>query len=313
MFVLDFSFNCLLNKSKVRKILVAFLLLIAFFVVPKKGRAGDTLLYNNKYSIACHNCYERKYASSLEEALKYTSTLELDIWDSQYFLGKKKCPGTDWFVKHSLFQKGNNNCAGGSLRVCLTEIEEWTRKNPDHEVVTIYIDKKEGWGCNRSGRKPEDLDNLISSIFPKDKIYSPNVVLQENENLRSSVQGCNWPSTKELKGKVIFVITDATLFRKKNKILDAYVNKQKNNALCFVAPLIKKQSEISRPRGLSHQNTANVIFYNLRYKNVGLSSAISSRNFINRVYNSPETLAAISALEKKKVNFIALHNYKLNQ
>lgn len=291
--------------------LVSFLLIAGVFSVPKKGKASDTLFYNNKYSVACHNCYQKKYSSNLEEALSYTSTLELDIWDSKYFIGKKKYTGTDWFVKHSLFQKGNKNCAGGSLRDCLTEIEQWTRKNPDHEVLTIYIDKKEDWGCKRSGRKPEDLDNLISSIFPSSNIYSPKEVLQENDNLRSSVHGCNWPSTNDLKGKVIFVITDATILTRKNKLLNKYLNKQQNNSLCFVAPKIKKRSEIQKPRGLSDINSSNVIFYNLGYKQAGLSSAINSRNYINRVYNSPETLASVTALENRKVNFIALHNYKL--
>jgi len=295
----------------VNTFLVAIFLLACTLFTPQTGKAGDTLFYNNKYSVACHNCYEKKYSSSLEEALEYTSTLELDIWDSKYFIGKKKCSGTDWFVKHSLFQKGNKNCVGGSLRDCLTEIEQWTRKNPEHEVITIYIDKKEDWGSKRSQRKPEDLDNLISAIFPANTIYSPKEVLQENDNLRNSVQGCNWPSTKDLKGKVIFVITDATILTRKNKLLNKYLNRQQNNSLCFVAPLIKKKSEIVRPRGVSFQNTSNVIFYNLGYKHAGLSSAINSKNYINRVYNSPETLATVNALADRKVNFIALHNYRL--
>ena len=292
-------------------LLVCFLFFACICCVSKKGRAGDTLFYNNKYSVACHNCYQKKYSSSLEEALAYTSTLELDIWDAKYFIGKKRSTGSDWFVKHSLFQKGNKNCAGGSLRDCLTEIELWTRKNPDHEVLTIYIDKKQDWGPDRSPRKPQDLDNMISSIFPAVNIYSPKEVLQENDNLRNSVQGCNWPSTEDLRGKIIFVITDATLLTRKNKVLDKYLNEQKNNSLCFVAPLIKKKDEIVRPRGLSHQNSFNVIFYNLGYKHAGLSSAINSRNYINRVYNSPETMATVNALIDRKVNFIALHNYKL--
>jgi hypothetical protein len=291
--------------------LVVFLLLAFICCVPKKVKAGDTLLYNNKYSVACHNCYQKKYSSSLEEALAYTSTLELDIWDSQYFVGKKKCSGNDWFVKHSLFQKGNKNCAGGSLSKCLLEIEQWTRKNPEHEVLTIYIDKKEDWGSEKSQRRPQDLDNLIASIFPSDKIHSPKEVLQENDNLRNSVQGCNWPSTDELKGKIVFVITDATILTRKNRVLNKYLDRQQNNSLCFVAPRIKKKSEIIKPRGLSDENISNVIFYNLGYKHSGLSSAISSSNYINRVYNSPETLASINALADRKVNFIALHNYKL--
>lgn len=291
-------------------VLVSFLLL-AFVCCAPQVKAGDTLFYNNKYSVACHNCYQKKYSSSLEEALAYTSTLELDIWDSQYFLGKKKCSGTDWFVKHSLFQRGNKNCAGGSLRKCLLEIEQWTRKNPEHEVLTIYIDKKEDWGSKKSQRRPQDLDNLISSIFSPDKIYSPKDVLHENDNLRNSVQGSNWPSTKELRGKIIFVITDATILTRKNKLLNKYLDEQQNSSLCFIAPRIKKESEIIKPRGLSTENTPNVIFYNLGYKHSGLSSAISSSNYINRVYNSPETLASVNDLADRKVNFIALHNYKL--
>jgi hypothetical protein len=295
----------------VNTLLASCLLAAIICFAPKKVKAGDTLFYNNKYSVACHNCYQKKYSSSLEEALAYTSTLELDIWDSQYFLGKKKYSGTDWFVKHSLFQKGNKNCVGGSLRKCLQEIEDWTKKNPEHEVLTIYIDKKEDWGSKRSARKPQDLDDLISSIFPAGNIYSPKEVLQENENLRNSVHGCNWPSTEELKGKIIFVITDATILTRKNKLLNKYLSNQQNNSLCFVAPLIKKNREILNPRGLSTKNTPNVIFYNLGYKHSGLSSAINSNNYINRVYNSPETLATVHALANKKVNFIALHNYKL--
>jgi len=292
-------------------ILVPLVLLLAFSCTSNDVKAGDTLFYNNKYSVACHNCYEKKYSSNLEEALSYTTTLELDIWDSRFFIGKRKYTGTDWFVKHSLFQKGNNNCAGGSLRTCLTEIEQWSRKNPEHDVLTIYIDKKEGWGNRKSARKPEDLDSLIASIFPANAIYSPKEVLHENENLRSSVHGCSWPSTQELRGKVIFVITDATILTRKNKLLNKYLNKQQNNSLCFVAPRIKKESEILEPRGMAKCNSSNVVFYNLAYKNSGLSSAISSSNYINRVYNSPETLATVNALENRKVNFIALHNYKL--
>jgi hypothetical protein len=207
-------------------VIIVLLFLHAFCFAPQSGRAADTLLYSNKYSVACHNCYEKKYSSSLEEALEYTSALELDIWDSQYFIGRKKCLGADWFVKHSLFQKGNKNCANGSLRTCLAEIKEWTGKNPNHDVLTIYIDKKEGWGGRKSERKPEDLDNLISSIFPESKIYSPKEVLYDNENLRNSVQTCNWPSTEQLKGKVVFVITDAMLFGRKNKLLNDYLNKR---------------------------------------------------------------------------------------
>ena len=48
---------------------------LSFCFNSKPASAADTLFYNNKYSVACHNCYEKKYSSSLEDALKYTSAL----------------------------------------------------------------------------------------------------------------------------------------------------------------------------------------------------------------------------------------------
>src|SRR5690606_34492962 len=80
----------------------------------------EEIKYNENYSLACHNCYETKYTSEIEEVFSYTNTIELDIWDSEIFYGffNDWCGGKrmekDWYIKHAPYENGNANCFKGS-------------------------------------------------------------------------------------------------------------------------------------------------------------------------------------------------------
>ena len=57
-------------------------------------------------------------------------------------LGKKRMQ-QDWFVKHAPDKRGNINCCGGTFQNCLNRIKDWSENNPNHDVITLFIDKKE--------------------------------------------------------------------------------------------------------------------------------------------------------------------------
>jgi len=276
----------------------------------------EELKYNENYSLACHNCYETKYTSEIEEVFSYTNTIELDIWDSEIFYGffNDWCGGKrmekDWYIKHTPYENGNANCFKGSFRKSLKRLLRWSNENPGHDVVTVFIDKKENWSNDDESRKPGDLDELILSIFGKEKIYSPAGLLQNKNYLKKAVP-TNWPSLSALKDKFIFVITDAGFNNNGRNILDEYLDERRNDAVCFVAPRVSGDDEIFDPEGISPRNAKNIVFYNMHYKNRELSRKINSLGFISRVYGSPEDIDAFSELIKRKVNFVAMYNYKL--
>lgn len=285
-------------------------LLILIVFSPITGLTQSTP-YNKFYQVACHNCYDPMYTANIEDVFPYTSVIEIDIWDNFRGTGVLSAGNKmkhDWYVKHDVLQKGNVNCCGGSLNDCLKRIKAWSDKNPTHKVVTIFVDKKENWSDQKEDRKPADLDQLITGIFSKASIYAPADLLKDKKDLRQAVWA-NWPPLDSLKGKFIFVITDGTEITGR-KPLNEYLVSQKNEAICFVAPQVSSAQDITRPVGFTPENVSSIIFFNLKYPS-DLSINIASINCVSRIFGSPESMASYNELIRKKVNFIALNNYKL--
>lgn len=289
--------------------------ILIIITISFKGYSQETE-YNKNYSLACHNCYLPNLADKIEDVFLYTTSIEIDIWDNEVasgllgtILGSNKM-NKDWYVKHEPQKKGNLNCCGGSFQNCLTRIKNWSNTHPNHNVITIFIDKKENWSDNNETRKPNDLDELLLTIFTKEKIFSPSILLQDKKNLKEALLTSKWPILDSLKGKFIFVITNGTEVTSRNP-LDEYLSSQKQNSICFVAPEIGAEKEIDNPINFSQINSSNIIFYNLKYSYKSLAKRLNSLNFLSRVYGSPETTESYNELVKEKVNFIAIDNYKL--
>lgn len=284
-------------------------MLISF--VSKETISQETK-YNENYSIACHNCYEPDYATRIEDVFSFTKTIEIDIWDSKIGAGLLSAGprlNQDWYVKHDPWRMGNLNCCGGTFRNCLDRINTWSSNNPNHDVITVFIDKEEDWSEPNESRKPQDLDEVLLSIFTREKIFTPVDLLQDKENLKAAVP-INWPNLNTLKGKLIFVIANANSFFNSN-LLDKYIDSRNNNSICFVAPEISNEGEIQSPAGISQENANNIVFYNLKYSSRNLSETINLQGFVSRVYGSPETIETFNDLVNIKVNFIAMYNFKL--
>lgn len=274
--------------------------------------------FNNNYSVACHNCYEKKLASNFQDVFTYTKTIELDIWNDNFGLGLVakllgKSMKDDWYVKHKPQQRGNQNCVGGSFRDCLLQIKAWSDANPDHDVITIFVDKKQNWSDVFGAKGPADMDKLLLSVFPKEAIFKPADLLGDKNDLKQAAY-VNWPPLDSLKGKFVFVLTDGT-FCNLRKPLSEYEKTQRLDAVCFVSPSIASEKEIRRPKGFSKESAQNVVFYNLKEKHGYLAEKIGAAECVSRVYGSSkgESYDRYEQLVGDKVNFVAFYNYKLSK
>ena len=267
--------------------------------------------YDEIFRKACHNCYEKKYADSLFDAFAYTKNIEIDFYDqSNYFTGSGEKPQY-WYVRHDT-AGGNDNCcsSNGGLESCLTDIRHWSIANPEHDVITIFLDKKQAWGNNGEQRDPKDLDALIQKCIPPEKLYCPIHLQGTYKSLRQAAQNNAWPKMNELRNKIIFILTGGQLANH-NKTQSQYVKQRGNNAVLFVAPDADEEGDVlGNPNQFDKKAADWVVFYNLKSGDESIASLIRKKGYISRVWGMPENNKTYSQLIAAKVNFIALYNFK---
>ncbi len=112
---------------------------------------------------------------------------------------------------------------------CLQEIEEWSSMNPTHLPVMIMVETKGddlgngagGFGVDLSTLDAEfavppemtpelfdDLEAEVLSVFPQDRIITPDDIRGNHETLESAVLADGWPTIMDSRGRVMFSLVD---------------------------------------------------------------------------------------------------------
>jgi hypothetical protein len=99
---------------------------------------------------------------------------------------------------------------------CLTQVKTWSDVNRTHTPILIMINPKHtpiSWqGATPVRRFGKDAFNRmeaeILSVFPRDRIVTPDEVRGAHATLRAGVLAGGWPTLAQSRGKVIFVIDD---------------------------------------------------------------------------------------------------------
>lgn len=100
---------------------------------------------------------------------------------------------------------------------CLGQVKTWSDANRDHTPILIMINPKHG-PISWPGATPvkpfgkdalNQLDADILSVFPRERIVTPDEVRGTHATLREGAIAGGWPTLGESRGKVMFVIDDA--------------------------------------------------------------------------------------------------------
>jgi len=100
---------------------------------------------------------------------------------------------------------------------CLSQVKAWSDANRTHTPILIMINPKhtpiswQGAAPVRAFGKDgfNRIEAEILSVFPRDRIVTPDEVRGTHTTLRAGVLAGGWPTLGESRGKVIFVIDDA--------------------------------------------------------------------------------------------------------
>jgi len=217
---------------------------VANEVIPPPARGvvtcGAAIPYNQLRQKSSHNAYERDEALIDQMQYHRIRSLELDIWRSK--TGSSSEDGS-WFVFHGP-TPFNHGTVCNRLRHCLQEFKAFHDANPNHEVVTVWIDMKDGDG-HTSPHGPAELDAVLrDSGLP---LYDPRTLIGNASTLKAAVAN-GWPTTADLQGKFIIVFTDN---------VEGYCNNDQdcNQRAAFVKCKAKSAYEVQRTAGFC-------VFYN---------------------------------------------------
>jgi hypothetical protein len=166
--------------------------------------------------VGLHNVYDQAVFPYFTNSLATgTGLVEVDVW-TDTFAGRKR-----WRVSHDSPFGNANNCTGQGaagnrnqdLGACLDDIRLWHQSRPDHPLLVVKLEMKDGFD-NTYGVGPDELDALIASKLGG-IVYRPGELLGGHSTLDAAAVADNWPSRDALRGRVLFEIIPGT-FEQRN-------------------------------------------------------------------------------------------------
>ncbi|WP_395335428.1 Ca2+-dependent phosphoinositide-specific phospholipase C [Novosphingobium sp. BL-8H] len=101
---------------------------------------------------------------------------------------------------------------------CLHEIRDWSDAHPGHVPLFILVEaKSQALPLFADGTPPvpftaqrfDEIDQEILSVFPRDRIVTPDDVRGQYPTLNAAVLAGNWPKLGAARGKVMFLMLTA--------------------------------------------------------------------------------------------------------
>jgi hypothetical protein len=143
----------------------------------------------------------------------YASPVGLQVLteDPDAFIPELEAPGIK--VLHVQELDWNTRCQ--TLVECLDILKAWSDGRPDHLPVFVLIEAKDDtipdplmldftvpipWGPDEF----DDLDAVIRSVFPPERLITPDDVRGDHATLEDAVRAGGWPRLREARGRVLF-------------------------------------------------------------------------------------------------------------
>ncbi|MFY0537646.1 Ca2+-dependent phosphoinositide-specific phospholipase C [Nannocystis pusilla] len=231
--------------------------------------------YHEVRQKSSHNAFQRHEALFDQFVYHRIRSLEFDIFTSKAF--ESTLTG-DWFVYHIDVIDDDTHCR--TLSQCLGQVAAFARAVPEHEVVTLWIDLKNGFG---DGHQPEDLDALLAAAFAEALVRPAELLaacpgattLQEAVTTR----GCTWPHLESWRGRVIVMLTGGDLADPSGP-LATYVGADAGARAAFVAPgLSDAQDLLKYPEAIVH---------NLEIGDATVAEAVRAAGMVSRVWTADD-------------------------
>jgi hypothetical protein len=192
---------------------------------------ASPLRLNQIQVIGTHNSYHQQPEGFVIEVARMVVGDEVDAWnyshpplDVQLQNGVRNFEldlhafADGWEVQHVPIYDPLSSCP--QLSACLQSVKDWSDLNPGHVPVSFLFEIKEKETIlsprpqmTLDAKALAGLDELLLSVFPRERILTPDEVRGDAATLREAVTTNGWPELDEVRGKVMFVLHERGALR----------------------------------------------------------------------------------------------------
>jgi hypothetical protein len=117
---------------------------------------------------------------------------------------------------------------------CLSHLADWSKGNPEHLPIIIYLEAKSNGGAGLSLTADGLVEGEQGSVFGldqwqrvesdavevlgRDAVFKPGEIIRDGLSLRQSITEYGWPYVDDLQGRFIFIVAG------EDESKDAYAN-----------------------------------------------------------------------------------------
>jgi hypothetical protein len=230
--------------------------------------------YNQVTQKSVHNAYDRDEPMIDQLLYDNVRSVEIDIHKGK----GADAPAGQWWVYHiDAPTQDGSTCK--FLDDCLATLKAFHKAMPNHEVVTLYVDFKDGWV---NGHMPEDFDEHVSNILGRENIAAPADWVAEcpgAKSLRESVTGsCKFPSLGSLRSKFIIAGTGGSACDAKSNVA-VYGGAQPTERIAFLSADLNADCPLAK-----YDDHPNIVFLNMNFDGRDQAQAVRDKGLVGRIY-----------------------------
>lgn len=236
---------------------------------------GALAPYDRAIQKSVHNAYDK--AEPLFDQLVWhrARSVELDIHVGR---AGETAPAGDWFVYHEDYPfLRDTTCERFSD--CLGQLAAFHAAVPAHEVVTLFVDLKDGFS---TGHDVADLDAALASALGRDAIVAPADLLARcpgAASVRAAVTGaCAFPRLADLHGKFVVATTGGTACDASSHVV-AYAGADPTARVAFAAPNTDDGCPVA-----SYDDKPGFVFFNMSLDQKARAAEVRARGLVARIY-----------------------------
>jgi len=96
---------------------------------------------------------------------------------------------------------------------CLSALEGWSSRFPGHHPLFVMIEPKDAPPDPGAEDYFAKLEGEILSVWPRERILTPDDVKGDSTTLREAILTRGWPTLGSARGKILFLVNDTDSFR----------------------------------------------------------------------------------------------------